>query len=211
MLAGLGATAPWGFRAPGYTLSPALLQALVARGYAYDASIFPAAPVLGGQGRGAGVDAAPPPAVGGHPRHAPGTSRSPDALPAGPGRPERRGEAPLVELPMSVTPGARLPFIGTFVVRAPWPLVRSAYLSLRGEPFLSLELHAVDLLGPEDGLPASLVAAQGDLRLPLACKLDRLRAGAGLDRLGTSAAPRSSRSPGRCPPRGGSRRAGRRE
>ncbi|MCA2979763.1 MAG: polysaccharide deacetylase family protein, partial [Myxococcaceae bacterium] len=35
---------PVGFRAPGYTLSPALLQAVAAVGYRYDSSTFPAAP-----------------------------------------------------------------------------------------------------------------------------------------------------------------------
>lgn len=179
VLAGLGAGAPWGFRAPGYTLSPALLQALVARGYAYDASIFPAVPywaakaaVLGWmrlQGRRSGAILDTPRVL-----LAPRVPYRPD-----PARPERPGNAPLVELPMSVTPRARLPFIGTFVVRAPWPLVRAAYLSLRGEPFLSLELHAVDLLGPEDGLPAALSATQGDLQLPLQGKLDRLEQAVG--------------------------------
>jgi peptidoglycan/xylan/chitin deacetylase (PgdA/CDA1 family) len=175
VLAGLGAPAPRGFRAPGYTLSPVLLQALIARGYAYDASIFPAAPywaakaaVLGWmrllRHRSAAILDTPRVLL------APRLPYRPD-----PGHPERRGEAPLVELPTSVTPRARLPFIGTFVVRAPWPLVRSAYLSLRGGPFLSFQLHAVDLLGPEDGLPASLRATQGDLQLPLAHKVDRLR------------------------------------
>ena len=179
VLASLGVSAPWGFRAPGYTLSAPLLQALIARGYAYDASIFPAAPYwaakaavmgwmrLGGRRSTAILDT---------PRVllAPRMPYRPD-----PTRPERPGNAPLVELPMSVTPRARLPFIGTFVVRAPWPLVRAAYLTLRGGPFLSLELHAVDLLGPEDGLPAALSATQGDLQLPLQQKLDRLEQAVG--------------------------------
>jgi hypothetical protein len=76
---------------------------------------------------------------------------------------------------MSVTPGARIPFIGTFLVLAPWPMVRGAYARLRGDPFLSLELHAVDVLGPEDGLPPELARAQPDLALPLSTKLARLR------------------------------------
>jgi hypothetical protein len=54
-------------------------------------------------------------------------------------------------------------------------MVRAAYARLRREPFLSLELHAVDLLGPEDGLPAELARAQPDLGLPLTTKLGRLR------------------------------------
>jgi hypothetical protein len=92
-----------------------------------------------------------------------------------PDRPERRGAAPLLELPMSVTPRARVPFIGTFVVLAPWPFVRMSYARLRGESFLSLELHAVDLLGPEDGLPSELAGAQPDLAVPGSTKRARLR------------------------------------
>jgi peptidoglycan/xylan/chitin deacetylase (PgdA/CDA1 family) len=175
VLTGLGARRPFGFRAPGYTLSPTLLQALAAREYAYDASIFPAAPYwmakalklgwlrLRGRRSAAILDS---------PRVllAPRLPYHPDLL-----RPERRGDASLLELPMSVTPGTRVPFIGTFVVLAPWPMVRAAYARLRGERFLSLELHAVDLLGPEDGLPPELGRAQPDLRVPLATKLGRLR------------------------------------
>ena len=76
---------------------------------------------------------------------------------------------------MSVTPVARVPFIGTFVVLAPWPFVRAAYARLRGEPFLSLELHAVDLLGPEDGIPPELARAQPDLAVAGSTKRARLR------------------------------------
>lgn len=175
VLGSLGAVPPFGFRAPGYTLSPALLRAVIARGHAYDASIFPAAPYwaakaltlgwlrLRGRRSAAILDG---PRVLLAPR-----------LPYRPNvdRPERRGTAPLLELPMSVTPAARIPFIGTFLVLAPWPLVRAAYARLRAEPFLSLELHAVDLLGPEDGLPAELARAQPDLAVAGSTKRARLR------------------------------------
>ena len=175
VLASLGATGPLGFRAPGYTLSPALLRTVVARGYAYDASIFPAAPYWAAKALAMGwlrVRGKRSAAILDTPRVllAPRMPYRPD-----PDRPERRGAAPLLELPMSVTPGARIPFIGTFVVLAPWPMVRAAYARLRGEPFVSLELHAVDLLGPEDGLPTELGRAQPDLGLPLTAKLGRLR------------------------------------
>ncbi|HVP59538.1 MAG TPA: polysaccharide deacetylase family protein [Myxococcaceae bacterium] len=175
VLASLGALPPLGFRAPGYTLSPALLRAVVARGYAYDASIFPAAPYWAAKALTLGwlrLRGRRSAAILDSPRVllAPRLPYRPD-----PDRPERRGAAPLLELPMSVTPGARLPFIGTLVVLAPWPMVRAAYARLRGEPFLSLELHAVDVLGPEDGLPPELARAQPDLALPLSTKLSRLR------------------------------------
>lgn len=175
VLSGLGAPRPLGFRAPGYTLSPALLRALASRGYAYDASIFPAAPYWAAKALTLGwlrLRGRRSAAILDTPRVllAPRLPYRPDL-----DRPERRGKAPLLELPMSVTPGARLPFIGTFILLAPWPLVRGAYARLRGAPLLSLELHAVDVLGPEDGLPPALVRAQPDLALPLGTKLARLR------------------------------------
>ena len=175
VLASLGAPAPFGFRAPGYTLSPALLAAVVARGHAYDASIFPSAPYWAAKALTLGWFRL-------RRRHSAAILDSPRVLlaprlPYRPDqeRPERRGSAPLLELPMSVTPAARVPFIGTFLVLAPWPFVRAAYARLRGEPFLSLELHAVDLLGPDDGLPPELARAQPDLALSGASKLARLR------------------------------------
>ncbi|HUM10666.1 MAG TPA: polysaccharide deacetylase family protein [Myxococcaceae bacterium] len=175
VLTSLGAAAPLGFRAPGYTLSPALLRAVVARRYAYDASIFPAAPYWAAKALTLGwlrLRGRRSAAILDSPRVllAPRLPYRPD-----PDRPERRGAAPLLELPMSVTPGARIPFIGTLVVLAPWPMVRGAYARLRGDPFFSLELHAVDVLGPEDGLPPELGRAQPDLALPLSAKLARLR------------------------------------
>jgi peptidoglycan-N-acetylglucosamine deacetylase len=175
VLSSLGAPGPFGFRAPGYTLSPALLRAVIARGHAYDASMFPAVPYWAAKALAMGwlrvrgrrsVAILDSPGV----LLAPRLPYRPD-----PDRPERRGPAPILELPMSVTPGARIPFIGTFVVLAPWPFVRAAYARLRREPFLSLELHAVDLLGPEDGLPPELARAQPDLALSGSAKRARLR------------------------------------
>jgi hypothetical protein len=170
----MGLPRPAGFRAPGYTLSPALLQALVEAGYRYDASIFPAAPywlakavALGWmrlRGRSS-VSILDSPRV----LLAPRAPYRPEVA-----RPWRTGQAPLVELPMSVTPVLRLPFIGSFVVLAPEPLLRAAYAPLARDSFLSLELHAVDLLGPEDGLPEALCRLQPDLGLPRQRKLDRL-------------------------------------
>ena len=175
VLASLGAPRPFGFRAPGYTLSPALLRAIIARGHAYDASMFPAAPYWAAKAVTLGwmrVRGRRSVAILDSPRVllAPRLPYRPD-----PDRPERRGTAPILEVPMTVTPAARVPFIGTFVVLAPWPFVRAAYARLRGEPFLSLELHAVDLLGTEDGLPPELAGAQPDLGIPGETKRARLR------------------------------------
>ncbi len=172
----LTGVAPTGFRAPGYTLSPALLEAVVAQGYAWDSSAFPAAPyyllkasVMGalrvlGKPSGATLDA---PSVLLAPR-----------VPYRPSleAPYRRGAARLVELPVSVTPRLRVPLIGQLVMLAPWPLVTRAAGALEGDALVNLELHAVDVLDVSDGIPEVLAARQRDLRVPAKTKLERLRA-----------------------------------
>lgn len=174
-LRAIGAT-PCGFRAPGYNLSPQLLQVVASLDYQYDASAFSSPPywvakaaVMGGlalRGR-------PSRAKLGDPRAmlAPTTPYRP-ALAA----PYRRGDAAIVELPMSVAPVTRLPFIGTFATTLPWWLVRSTFATMRARDFFSFELHAIDFLDASDGAPAELVAAQPDLRVPVAEKLRRLKA-----------------------------------
>jgi peptidoglycan/xylan/chitin deacetylase (PgdA/CDA1 family) len=165
---------PLGFRAPGYSLSPALMRALAGRGYRYDSSTFPATPyyltkavVMGALtllGR-------PSRAMLGSPAvlRAPTTAYRP-ALDA----PYRRGDAPFVELPVTVAPVSRLPFYGTLVTLAPWPLVQATFATLRGLEHVNLELHALDVLDATDGLPRALVEAQRDLAIPARVKLARL-------------------------------------
>ncbi len=173
-LRGVSGKRPTGFRAPGYTLSPAMLAALVQRGYRYDASVFPAAPyylakavVLGAMallGRSS-ASALDTPRVLLAPR-------APYRLDAH--APYRPGTSPLLELPMSVTPFWRVPFFGTLLTMAPWAVVQRVYRAVARKPFLSLELHAVDVLDAADGIPPPLVRAQRDLRVPRAEKERRL-------------------------------------
>lgn len=166
-----------GFRAPGYDLSAAMLAHLVRLGYAYDSSMFPApayytakAAVMGGLallGRKSGAVLTNPRAL-----LAPPAPYRP-ALAA----PWRRGNAPLVELPVAVTPVLRVPAIGTSLLLAPdW--VRTRLLdAMRARPFFNLELHGIDLADADaDGIPAALIARQPDLRLPLAEKQRRFEA-----------------------------------
>lgn len=165
---------PKGFRAPGYTLSPTLLQAVAARGYAWDSSIFPSAPYYLAK---ASVMAAL--AVARRPSSSvldgPGVLLAP-RQPYTPSleRPWRRGEAPLLELPVAVSPRTRLPFIGTFVTTAPRPLMETVFRTLRRDALLNLELHAIDVLDESDGLPAALARQQRDLKVPVREKLERL-------------------------------------
>ncbi|MBL9037222.1 MAG: polysaccharide deacetylase family protein [Archangium sp.] len=166
---------PVGFRAPGYTLSPALLQAVEARGYRYDSSTYPAAPYYAAKALVMGALS-----VAGRPSAALLDSPSVLGAPRIPYRPDlaapyRRGSAKLIELPMAVTPVARVPFIGTFATSLPWLLVEQTFRRFRGDELFNFELHAIDVLDASDGVPAQLVARQRDLRVPVREKLQRLR------------------------------------
>jgi hypothetical protein len=162
---------PAGFRAPGYDLSAAMLDALAAHGYLYDSSIFPApgyyaakAVVMAGlalAGRASGAVMIDP---------------CSQLAPCDPYRPStrapwRRGQSPLVELPIAVTPGLRVPAIGTSLLLAP-TAVRSRLIdSMRKRAFFNFELHGIDLVDADrDGIPAEVVARQPDLRVSLAGK-----------------------------------------
>jgi peptidoglycan-N-acetylglucosamine deacetylase len=165
---------PVGFRAPGYTLNAALYAATVERGYLYGSSVFPAAPYYAAKAAVMGALALagrPSRAVLDSPRVllAPRTPYRPD-----PGQPYRRGAGAVLELPMAVTPGVRLPFIGTFAATLPLPAVRAAWAACRGDAFFNFELHAVDVLDEADGVPPELVRQQRDLRVPSLRKLERL-------------------------------------
>jgi len=166
---------PPGFRAPGYTLSAALLGAVAAQGHAYDSSAFPAAPYYAAKAMVMGALALlgrPSRSVLDRPR----VLLSP-RVPYRPSlsEPYARGTAPLVELPMAVAKVSRVPFIGTTVTSLPWAVVRSTYQGCRDAPLLNLELHAVDVLDESDGVPAVLVRQQRDLKVKASEKLRRLR------------------------------------
>ena len=167
-VAGVG---PLGFRAPGYDLSAAMLDELVRLGYRYDSSVFPAPGYYAAK---AAVMAAL--RLAGRPSGAVLTEPRALAAPIHPYRPRegapwRRGDAPLVELPVAVTGLARVPAIGTSLLLAPAPVRRHLMRAMRGRPHFNFELHGIDLCDADaDGLPPALVARQPDLRVPLARK-----------------------------------------
>jgi peptidoglycan-N-acetylglucosamine deacetylase len=176
-LAACSGSAPVGFRAPGYATTSTLVELLCDRGYRYDSSAFPAVPyylakaaVMGalrllGRRSGSLLDS---PAVLLAPR-GPYQPRS--------GAAYRRGQMPILELPMAVTPGLRLPVYGSVLVMSPEWLRRRLVASALRAPFFNLELHGIDLCDAErDGIPPALVARQLDLRVPLARKLEALEA-----------------------------------
>ncbi len=154
-----------GFRAPGYNMTDAVFDVLGERGYAYSSSVFPCPPyylaklavlakmkVLGQTSQ----------AIMGEP--------SVLWAPRGPHR--RRG---VLELPITVLPGLRLPFIGTsllmmgqrgYGLTRPW---------LDRVDFVNLEFHGIDLCDLQaDGIDPALLK-QPDLRVPLADKLALFR------------------------------------
>src|SRR5512140_1335310 len=165
---------PAGFRAPGYTLSPSLYQAACDTGHAYDSSAYPAAPYWAAKAAIMGALA-----LAGRPSRAvldtPAVLLAPRRpyLPS-PQAPYRRGRGPALERPICVLPWTRLPFIGTFAVALPGPVVRAAYRALKSEPLLNLELHALDALDEADGIPRALARQQRDARIPHRLKLERL-------------------------------------
>jgi peptidoglycan/xylan/chitin deacetylase (PgdA/CDA1 family) len=170
---------PCGFRAPGYAISRELLELLRARRYRYDSSAFPS---LGYYGAKAAVMGAmrvlgrPSGSILDTPRvlAAPRAPYRPAA--SAPYRRAREGDAlDLVELPMAVTPFARLPVFGTSLVTAPGWLRRHLIAAAVRAPFFNLELHGIDLADADaDEIPPVLVARQPDLRRPLAHKLAAL-------------------------------------
>ncbi|HET7499590.1 MAG TPA: polysaccharide deacetylase family protein [Kofleriaceae bacterium] len=164
-----------GFRAPGYDLSPDMLDGLARRGYRYDSSVFPAPGYYAAKAAVMAVLAAR-----GRPSGAVMTNPRALAAPAAPYRPAmaapwRRGQAPVVELPVAVTPWLRIPAIGTSLIVAPAPLRTRIVRAMAARGFFNFELHGIDFADAEkDGIPGELVARQPDLRIPIADKLARL-------------------------------------
>lgn len=164
---------PVGFRAPGYTITDELFDALAELEVAYDASVFPCPPYW--MAKTAAIGAI---ALRGR------TSRSivdtPNVLraPTRPyriGRPYwRRGQG-LLEIPVQVTRGLRLPFIGTSVTLAGPSKARLLAKMCIGEPLVNLELHGIDVLDAADGLEA-LRPHQPDVRVDAKTKIDAVLA-----------------------------------
>lgn len=167
---------PAGFRAPGYTLSNDVLDALEDAGAAFDSSVLPSTPYYLAK---AGVLAW----MRARGRHSASIVGSPRVLfaPTEPYRPARdwarpRGDRALVEIPIRVTRLLRVPVIGTTLALAgPRGGARVLVLGSGAVDTFNLELHAIDFLGVEDGL-ADVAARQRELRAPLARRMQSLDA-----------------------------------
>jgi peptidoglycan/xylan/chitin deacetylase (PgdA/CDA1 family) len=185
-IAAAGGRAPAGFRAPGYAINRAVLELLLERGYTYDSSVFPSPPyyaakaLVMGAMRLFGRRSA---SVLDDPR-APFAPRAPyDVAPDQPYRPYLAGRGNLLEIPIAVTPAARLHVIGTSLILAPAWLRRRMVSASLSRPFFNLELHGIDLADADsDQLPLELIARQPDLRRTLSQKRTALEQALGAAR-----------------------------
>jgi peptidoglycan/xylan/chitin deacetylase (PgdA/CDA1 family) len=167
---------PSGFRAPGYTITDEVVDVLVEAGVTYDSSVFPCPAYWAAKAVKIGAIA-----LAGR------SSRSivdTPAVLAAPSRPYRLGRPywrrghGLLELPVQVTRGLRLPFFGTSVTLSGPRVARWLARMCTGEPLVNLELHGIDVLDAADGLEA-LRAHQPDVRVTKERKLESLRAALG--------------------------------
>jgi peptidoglycan/xylan/chitin deacetylase (PgdA/CDA1 family) len=162
---------PVGFRAPGYTISDEVFEVLTDLGVAYDSSVFPCPAYFAAKTAAIGAIAA-------RGRKSRSIVDTPKVLLA-PTRPYRigrpywkRGEG-MLEIPVQVTRGLRLPFIGTSVTLAGPSRARWLAKMCVGDPLVNLELHGIDVLDAEDGLEA-LRPHQPDVRVAHTRKLDAI-------------------------------------
>lgn len=165
---------PVGFRAPGYTITDVVFEVLSDLDVRYDSSVFPCPAYYGAKAAVIGAMRA----LGRRSRSIVDTPRVLTA-PADPyrvGTPYWRRGAGLVELPIGVSRGPRLPYIGTNVVAAGELGARAFTRAILGRPLVNLELHGIDLAdASEDGL-SFLAPYQHDLRRPAHAKASALRA-----------------------------------
>lgn len=175
---------PSGFRAPGYTFTDTMANALRDLGVSYDSSVFPCpayyAPKLAAIS-GYRLLGRPTHSIVDHPRVL--------TSPADPyriahtytrratARPQP-GQKALLELPIGVTRDStgRLPFIGTSLILAGQAGAQLLCRLIEGRELINLELHGIDAADAAlDGL-TSLARAQWDLRKPAQTKLAILEA-----------------------------------
>jgi peptidoglycan-N-acetylglucosamine deacetylase len=173
VLEGATGQKPVGFRAPGYTVNDTLFEVLAESGVAYDSSVFPSPAYYLAK-------AAAMAAIRARGRASRSVLDTPNVLRA-PTRPYRIGKpywrrgSGMLELPVQVTRGARLPYIGTTLTLAGSDRARLLTRWVVGEPLVNLELHGIDALDADDGLDA-LRPHQPDVRVPVTQKLEALAA-----------------------------------
>lgn len=157
-----------GFRAPGYNTSAEVLADVVASGHLYDSSVFPSAPYYAAK---AGVLAL----MRLRGRRSRSVLGDPSVLlaPRDPYRahvddPHRKGDG-MLQYPISVAAG--IPLIGTaFTHVGPAGSVAALHAGLALRKHLTIEFHAVDLIGVRDDGLDPVLAVQSDMKVPVASK-----------------------------------------
>jgi len=164
---------PVGFRAPGYTVTDELFDVLLDSEVIYDSSVFPSPAYYLAK-------AAAKAAIFVRGRRSRSVFDSPAVLKA-PTRPYRVGTPywkkgnGMLELPVQVTRGLRLPYIGTALTLAGPNRARWLTRQILGEPLVNLELHGIDALDADDDLE-DLRPHQPDVRVAAPKKLDAVSA-----------------------------------
>lgn len=166
-------TRPVGFRAPGYTITDEVFDVLGDLGVAYDASVFPCPAYWMAKTAAIGLIA-----LRGRKSRSivdtPSVLRAP-TQPYRAGRPYWKTGHGVLEIPVQVTRGLRLPFIGTSVTLAGPSRARWLAKMCVGDPLVNLELHGIDVLDASDGLDA-LRPHQPDVKVPHARKTESILA-----------------------------------
>lgn len=168
--------APVGFRAPGYTITDEVFDALETEGYVYDSSVFPCPAYYGAKASAMGLI-----------RLRGRTSKSvlddprvlrASADPYRVGVPYHTAGHGMLEIPIGVTRDEtlRLPYIGTSLVLAGEAGARLLTRMIAGRPVVCLELHGIDLADAEGDEIGFLLPHQPDLRRSLDEKRRALRA-----------------------------------
>ncbi len=164
---------PVGFRAPGYTITDEVFDVLRELGVAYDASVFPCPAYYLAKATAIGLIS-----LRGRKSRSivddPNVLRAP-VRPYKVGKPYWRQGDGVLEIPVQVTRGPRLPFIGTSVTMAGPTRARWLAKMCAGEPLVNLELHGIDVLDASDGLD-ELRPHQPDVRIPTKRKTDAILA-----------------------------------
>jgi peptidoglycan-N-acetylglucosamine deacetylase len=164
---------PRGFRAPGYTTTDALFGVLRDLRVEYDSSVFPCPSYYFAKVAKLGLIR-----LAGRRSHSVRDTPSVLLAPTTPyriGSPYWTKGAGLLEIPIQVTRGPRLPFIGTTLTLAGPQIARYMAKLVIGSPLVNLELHGIDVLDTEDGF-MELRDHQPDARIPHARKLEALDA-----------------------------------
>jgi hypothetical protein len=164
---------PVGFRAPGYTITDEVFEVLRELGVEYDSSVFPCPSYW--LAKRAALTAI---ALQGRQSHSVPDTPKVLLAPRTPyrvGKPYwKRGDG-ILELPIQVTRGPRLPIFGTSLTMGGPTAARLMARACARDELVNLELHGIDVLDATDGL-LPLVHHQPDVSVPRDRKLDALGA-----------------------------------